>query len=177
MMRHLALAFLWLFSYPACADADVQVEVDAATIRISAQIDTTVNRKTAWQVLSDYNHWAEFVPDLLESRVISRPGEPLFVEQRGRIPWLPAFPLVIITQVKETPYKSLSFQRVAGNIRSLEGEWRIEGRSHVRLIYHSTVEPGFPLPPQMSIEIFRNDAKNRLEAMAREMERRAGASH
>jgi hypothetical protein len=45
----------------------------------------------------------------------------------------------------------------------------------VRLIYHSTVEPGFPLPPQVTIEIFRQDAKLRLEAMAREMERRAAA--
>lgn len=175
-LRHLALALLWPLSYPAYADAEVKVEADATVIRISAEIATSVNRKTAWQVLSDYNHWAEFVPDMLVSRVVSQPGEPLLVEQRGRIPWLPAFPLVVIAQVEENPYKGLRFQRVAGNIKRLEGEWRIQGRSHVRLIYHSTVEPGFPLPPQMSIDIFRNDAKNRLEAMSREMERRADAA-
>jgi len=173
--RYVTLALLCLFSFPAYSDAEVQVEADAAVIRISAQIATKVNRKTAWQVLSDYNHWAEFIPDMLVSRIVSQPGEPLLVEQRGRIPWLPAFPLVVIAQVQETPYKGLTFQRIAGNIKALDGEWRIQGRSHVHLIYHSTVEPGFPLPPQMSIEIFRNDAKNRLEAMAREMERRADA--
>jgi hypothetical protein len=47
----------------------------------------------------------------------------------------------------------------------------------VRLIYRSTVEPGFPMPPQMTMEIFRQDAKVRLEAMALEMARRAAAAH
>ena len=172
----MGLASLWLFSCPAYADAEVQVEADANVVRISAQIATRVDRVTAWQVLTDYDHWAEFVPDLLVSRVVSRPGEPLLVEQRGRIPALPSFPLVVITAVEETPYKSLRFQRIAGNIKALDGEWRIQGKLRVRLLYRSTVEPGFPLPPQTSIEIFRQDAKLRLEAMAQEMARRAATS-
>ncbi|HYP68809.1 MAG TPA: SRPBCC family protein [Thiobacillaceae bacterium] len=174
-MGRVGLALLWLHSCLAWAQAEVQVEGDANVIRISAQIATEVDRKTAWSVLSDYQHWADFVPDLLVSRVISRPGEPLLVEQRGRIPWLPSFPLVVVAAVEETPYKRLRFQRIAGNIKALEGEWQIQGKVHVRLIYHSTVEPGFPMPPQMTMEIFRQDAKVRLEAMAQEMARRAAA--
>ena len=61
--------------------------------------------------------------------------------------------------MEETPYKSLRFQRIAGNIKAMDGEWHIQGKVHVRLIYRSTVEPGIPLPPQMTIEIFRQDAK------------------
>lgn len=170
------LALLWLVSCLAYADAEVQVEGDASVVRISAQIATDVDRKTAWEVLSDYEHWPDFVPDLLVSRVVSRPGEPLLIEQRARIPWLPAFPLVVIAAVEETPYKSVHFQRIAGNIKALEGEWQIQGKVHVRLIYRSTVEPGFPMPPQMTMEIFRQDAKVRLEAMALEMARRAAAA-
>jgi hypothetical protein len=173
--RLAGLGLLCLLSGPVSADAEVQVEADASVVRISAQIATSVDRKTAWDVLADYGHWAEFIPDLLVSRVVSRPGEPLVVEQRGRIPWLPAFPLVVIAAVEESPYKGLRFQRIAGNIKAMEGEWQVQGKVHVRLIYHSTVEPGFPLPPQVTIEIFRQDAKLRLEAMAREMERRAAA--
>lgn len=154
------------------AEAQVSVEADATRIRIEAQIVTAVNRDLAWQVLSDYDHWAEFIPDMLSSRVVSRPGEPLLVEQRGVVPWMRNFPLVVIARIEETPKRSLKFQRVAGNIKSIEGEWRIQGRSKVRLTYHATVEPGFALPPQVSVEIFRQDAKARLEAMAAEMARR-----
>jgi hypothetical protein len=174
-LGRIGLALLWLFTCSAFAEAEVQVEADASVIRISAKIVTGVDRKTAWQVLSDYNHWAEFVPDMLVSRVVSQPGEPLLIEQRGRIPWLPAFPLVVIAAVEETPYKGLRFQRVAGNIKALEGEWQIQGKFPVRLIYRSSVDPGFPMPPQITIDIFRQDTKVRLEAMAQEMARRAAA--
>lgn len=153
------------------AEATVTVEANATTIHVSAEIDTTVNRDTAWKVLSDYNRWAEFIPDMQVSRVVSRPGEPLLVEQRGVIPWMPNFPLVVIASVQETPGKGLRFQRVAGNIRAIEGEWEIRGWRKARLVYRSTVEPGFPIPPQMSVEIFKQDAKAKLEAMAREMAR------
>jgi hypothetical protein len=157
---------------PVQAEATVKVEANATVIHVSAEIDTAVNRDLAWKVLTDYTHWAEFIPDMIMSRVVSRPGEPLLIEQRGVIPWMPNFPLVVIASVQEKPKHSLRFQRVAGNLRAFEGEWRVQGRSKVRLIYRSTVEPGFPLPPQMSIEIFRHDAKAKLEAMAQEMTRR-----
>jgi hypothetical protein len=169
------LALSLLGAANASGEASVQVEADAAVIRVFAEINVGVDRDVAWQVLTDYNHWSEFVPDLLVSRVISRPGEPLRLEQRGRIPWLPNFPLVMIVAVEEVPPKGIRLQRIAGNVRSLLGEWQIQGKSPVRLVYRSVVEPGFPVPPQMSIEIFRNDAKVRLEAMAREIARRAEA--
>lgn len=159
-------------SASSSAEALVKVEANATTIHVTAEIDTTVNRDIAWKVLSDYNRWSQFIPDMLVSRVVSRPGEPLLVEQRGVIPWLPNFPLVVIASVQETPKKGLRFQRVAGNIRAIEGEWQIRGWRKVRLLYRSTVEPGFPIPPQMSIEIFKHDAKAKLEAMAQEMARR-----
>jgi hypothetical protein len=166
---------LWL-SLAACgqalAEARVRVDTDAELIRVVAEIETRVHRDLAWQVLSDYGRWAEFVPDLQVCRVISGPGEPIRLEQRGRIPWLPNFPLVMITQVKETPPRSIQFLRIAGNVRSFMGEWQIVGKNPARLVYRSLIEPGFALPPEVSIEIFRHDAKVRMEAMAREMARR-----
>jgi len=157
----------------ASGEARVKVEADAAYIRVLAEISVDVDQEVAWRVLTDYNRWSEFVPDLLVSRVISRPGEPLRLEQRGRIPSMPNLPLVMILSVEEIPPKGLRLQRIAGNVRALLGEWHIQGKSPVRLVYRSVVEPGIPVQPQMSMDIFRQDAKVRLEAMAREMARRA----
>ncbi len=171
-----ALAIGLLAPTPASAEAVVRIQANMGIIRIDAEIDTGVDQKTAWNVLTDYNRWAEFIPDLLVCRVISRPGEPIRLEQRGRIPQLPNFPLVMITEVEETPQQSLRFQRIAGNIKTLVGEWRIKGKKRVQLNYQAIVEPGFPIPPQLSLEIFRNDAKVRLEALAEEMTRRNARS-
>jgi hypothetical protein len=58
-------------------------------------------------------------------------------------------------------------------VQSFAGEWLIEDKPEkVRLIYRAVVMPGFPMPPQVSMEIFRSDAKVRMEAMAQEMARR-----
>lgn len=157
------------------ADARVRVEANEAVISVHAEIDTRVDRDLAWGVLTDYNRWSEYIPDLQVSRVISPPGGPIRLEQRGSIPWLPNFPLVMIALVEELPPRMIRFQRIAGNIRALVGEWQILGKSPVRLVYRATVIPGFPMPPEVSSEIFRHDAKVRIEALAREMERRASA--
>lgn len=170
-----AAAILCLLVSAAFADARVRVEANEAVINVHAEIDARVDREQAWAVLTDYNRWSEFIPDLQVCRVISPPGEPIRLEQRGSIPWLPNFPLVMIALVEEYPPRVIRFQRIAGNIRALVGEWQIQGKSPVRLVYRSSVMPGFPVPPEVSIEIFRHDAKVRLEAMAREMERRAAA--
>jgi hypothetical protein len=169
----LVLCAALLLPHPAWAEARVQIEGNTTVFRVTAEIDTGVNRDTAWNVLTDYNSWAGFIPDLILCRVISQPGAPLLLEQRGRVPQLPNFPLVMITAVEETPRKGIRFMRTAGNVKSLAGEWQIKGKSRVRLFYQSVVEPGFPLPPQLTLDIFRNDAKARLEAMADEMARRA----
>ncbi|MDW8324638.1 MAG: SRPBCC family protein [Burkholderiales bacterium] len=174
-LRHLILAWvLWLCASAAQgAEARVRVEANEAVIAVAAEIEVRVEREQAWAVLTDYNRWAEFIPDLQVSRVISAPGEPIRLEQRGSVPWLPNFPLVMIALVEEYPQRAIRFQRIAGNIRVLVGEWQLHGKNPVRLSYRSTVVPGFPMPPEVSSEIFRHDARSRLEALAREMERRA----
>ena len=180
LLQRLATLFafcaLWMIGATVLADARVRVQANEAVISVYAEIDSRVDRDLAWAVLTDYNRWSEFIPDLHVSRVISPPGEPIRLEQRGSIPWLPNFPLVMIALVEEIPPRTLRFQRIAGNIQALVGEWQIQGKSPVRLVYRSTIVPGIPMPPEASVEIFRHDAKVRLEAMAREMERRAASS-
>ena len=169
----IVLITMLLGSLQAWAEASVQVESKGTTLYVQAEITTAADSKTAWAVLSDYDHWTEFIPDLVVSRVISRPGDPLQLEQRARIPTMPNFPVVMILQVEETPSERIRFYRTAGNVQSFAGEWLIEDKpGKVRLIYRAVVMPGFPMPPQVSMEIFRSDAKVRMEAMAQEMARR-----
>ncbi len=162
-------------SWALGAEARVRIEANEAVIRVHAELEARADREQAWAVLTDYNRWAEYIPDLVVSRVISPPGEPIRLEQRGSIPWLPNFPLVMIALVEELPPRMVRFRRIAGNIRDMVGEWQIHGQSPVRLVYRSTVIPGFPMPPDVSVEIFRHDAKMKIEALAQEMERRAAA--
>lgn len=175
--RRLALAAFLALLVPghvgAAGQARVRVEGTESLVRVVAEVGVNVNRELAWSVLTDYDRWPEFIPDLLVSRVIARQGETLRLEQRGHFPDLPNLPLVMILSVEESPPSLVRLQRIAGNVRSLVGEWQIQGKGPVRLIYRANVEPGFPIPPELSLDIFRLEARTRLEAMAQEMLRRA----
>ena len=157
------------------AQARVRVEGTEAMVRVVADIGVNVNRDLAWRVLTDYNRWPDFVPDLLVSRVVSRQGDTVRLEQRARFPALPNLPLVMILDVTQTPPSVVRLRRVAGNVRGLVGEWQVQGKGPVRLIYRANVEPGFPVPPELSLDLFRAEARTRLEAMAKEMVRQAAA--
>src|SRR4051812_1792339 len=54
---------------------------DAVTVFAEVQLD--VDPSTAWDVLSDYDHLSQFIPDMSVSRVVSRTGDTALVEQKG----------------------------------------------------------------------------------------------
>jgi hypothetical protein len=130
-----------------------------------------VSRAVAWEVLTDYEGWVRFMPDLQISRVVSR--EPLRLAQRGSAPWLPGIPLVVLSSVAETPKERVSFSKIQGNLLFLEGEWRLTGKDGaLRLSYRAELIPGFPLPSKLTAEVVQADTRAKLEAMAHEMTRR-----
>ena len=76
----LALA---LASISLVAHAQVSVEVarrDAA-FQVEAELMVAVEQRVAWQVLTDYDNLASFVPGMRSSRIVSAAGEPLLLEQ------------------------------------------------------------------------------------------------
>jgi ribosome-associated toxin RatA of RatAB toxin-antitoxin module len=175
MIRHLLVAVAAMAAAsPAPAENTVRVAVEpySAGVRVAAEVDVHAGVAVAWEALTDYNHWTDFMPDLKVSRVISK--DPLRVEQRGSLPWLPGFPIVIIADVQETPNERVHFRKIEGNVAYLEGEWRLKGmRETTRVSYRAMVEPGFPLPPSLTADIFREDTRVKVEAMAREILRRS----
>ena len=53
-------------------------------VAIHASADLAADRDTAWRVLTDYGRYADFIPDLSASRVVSRTGTDVIVEQSGK---------------------------------------------------------------------------------------------
>src|SRR5689334_6430175 len=92
--RLILAASVAVVAIPAKA-ADIHVEVhrtdDAVVIEASALVDADAG--TAWRVLTDYARYADFVPGLRSSQVLSRHGSRLTVTQSGDAPvWLLRMP-------------------------------------------------------------------------------------
>src|SRR5262245_50454819 len=69
----------------APGDVSIRTSREGEFVTISASADMKVDPHIAWAVLSDYDHLAKFIPDMKSSRVVSREGNHLRVEQKGDV--------------------------------------------------------------------------------------------
>lgn len=171
---------LGLPSPGVAADPGLRVNADTTfgVITINAEILVPADARTAWAVLTDYDNLARFVPEMQSSRVVSQAGQPKRVEQRGKSGMLSFFtPEYIVLQMEETPYERIRFNKVAGDVRSMRGEWQIVGSGNpVRVFYRARIVPNVPLPPLLGATMIELDVETKLAAIRREIARRAFAS-
>ena len=174
--RSLALSLTWI-SLAAAAEVTVKVERQENAFQVEANLLVAVDKGVAWQVLTDYDNLASFVPGMRSSRIVSAPGEPLLLEQKGESGFLLfRVPIEVVSRVEEAPLNAIRFQSVSGTLKNQKGEWALERHDHAtRVSYRANITPGFALPPLIGPAIVSRDVRIMVESVAREMLRRADA--
>lgn len=76
-------AFLAATPWFANAAPAVEIVRTQGAFQVRVEMPVAVDVHTAWQVLTDYDHLADFIPDMQLSRLLSAPGEPLLLRQQG----------------------------------------------------------------------------------------------
>jgi hypothetical protein len=119
--------------------------VDGIDVRASAVLKT--DGATAWRVLTDYDRYVDFIPDLRLSHVIARRGAMVTVEQSGDAAlWMLKVPVQVTFEIKEFPPNRLQSRAVAGSLRALTSCYALTPvPSGIRLDYLGRVAPGFDL--------------------------------
>jgi hypothetical protein len=173
-LLQLALSVVVAAAGAAQADPDIRIEHRGGVFSIHIDTQIVADAATAWQVLTDYDRLADFVPDLRASRVISAPGAPLRIEQRGETGFLLfRFAIDVVLEIEETPPSRLGFRAIRGNMRRMRGEWRIERTdTGIRLGYEAEMEPDFWVPPLIGPAVMRRDVASQVAGVVREIERR-----
>jgi carbon monoxide dehydrogenase subunit G len=143
-------------------------------ISVSASADMQAGLATAWAVLTDYDHLADFIPDMKSSRVVLRNADGALVEQKGAIDFLFfSQPVEVTLAVVEEPQKRITARGVAGNLADLEARYELEPTAAgVSLRYQGRFVPGFTVPPLIGMSVVRSVLKNRFAAMVGEILRR-----
>lgn len=174
------LAGFFGLSPATASDPGLRVSADTTfgVITIDAEMLVPADAETAWAVLTDYDNLASFVPEMKSSRIISGQGQPKRLEQRGKSGMLSFFtPEHIVFLLEEMPPERIKFNRVAGDVRSMRGEWLIVGSGNpVRIFYRARIVPKMPLPPLLGATMIELDVESKLAAIRREIARRAYAS-
>jgi ribosome-associated toxin RatA of RatAB toxin-antitoxin module len=158
----------------AAAAADVSVEAtrDGEAVEVEAVADLAAGLARAWQVLTDYNRFSEFVPNLHASRVVSRAGTSVVVDQKGEARFLFfSYPMEVRLAVTEYPRQRIESRAIAGNFRELRSVYTLEAREGaVRLRYQGRLVPDFQLP-LFHTYVLRSNVEATFRAMVEEIDR------
>jgi carbon monoxide dehydrogenase subunit G len=173
-----ALILAWALVVPAEATAQ-QVSIETAgqgdIVTVSASADMQVDPRTVWSVISDYDHLAEFIPDMRSSRVVRRNGDQVLVEQTGVFGFLfVQQPVEVRLAVVESPLRRIVAHAVGGNLREMDGRYELENlpTGAIRLSYFGRLVPAFPVPPIIGRMVVRNVLASQFTAMVKEILRR-----
>jgi ribosome-associated toxin RatA of RatAB toxin-antitoxin module len=156
----------------------VQATRQGAAVQVTTQAIVRAPQELIWQTLTDYDRLAEFIPDISSSRVIERQGSTVTVEQAGKAHlWFFTYAIDVVVEVTEQPPYALAVRVLRGNLKQLEGGYRLdklegkEGDEYL-LQWSGLIEPALPVPTAVTLPLLRNNIARQFEGMVREIERR-----
>lgn len=166
----------WSANAEAVDGTDIHVVAikkgDSVTIDASYLVPVTTD--IAWDVLTDYEHMVEVLPQLRTSKVLIRSEKKLRVSQTGRIFFGP-IPVVFdyLRDVELTPRSRIRSHVVGGSLK--RGDVTTElmpQEAQTRITYHSEANPNIWLPFGITETFIRDNAHDQLIHMRNEMIRR-----
>jgi ribosome-associated toxin RatA of RatAB toxin-antitoxin module len=165
---------------PGLAAEDVLVEAERAGegVEVRARALIAAPQPLIWEVLTNYDRLANFIPGITKSVVRSRRGGSVIVDQSGEAGFLVfSFPINVRLEVTEGAQDWVASRAVSGNLRRMNGRYDLQpdARGGVLLRYSGVIEPDFELPPLIGTAALRSMVEQQFMAMVAEIERRAAA--
>jgi ribosome-associated toxin RatA of RatAB toxin-antitoxin module len=170
----LALAFC-VPLIAAAQQVSIETSSRGGVVTVSASAEMRVDPSIVWSVISDYDHLAEFIPNMTGSRVTQRDGDNLLVEQTGEFGFL-FFrqPVEVTLSIVESPVQRIMAHAVGGNLREMQGRYELKNlpTGAVRLSYDGRVVPDFHVPAIIATVVLRRVLSRQFNAMVNEIMRR-----
>ena len=159
---------------PLVSESDVRVVRSGGSFTVDVSVHVPVDTAQAWAVLTDFEHMAEFVPNLTSSQVTEHSDTVLKVEQKGLARYgIFSSHFESIREIHLVPMREIRAHGLGGNIQRMESLMQLEAEeAGTRLTYHAEVLPGFWLPPLIGPALVRRETAEQFSAMLQEMLRR-----
>ncbi len=120
-------------------------------ISVTAMILVDAGPEELWTSLTDYDNLQHNLPKVLSSRLVSRDGSEVLLEQTGKTGiFIFEKTVNFLLKAQETYLKRIGFEQVSGDFKVYRGEWRIDsfpGTIGSILVYKAEIKPDFFAPP------------------------------
>ncbi|MEW5892207.1 MAG: SRPBCC family protein [Pseudomonadota bacterium] len=159
----------------ALSEPEVMVHEEGGTYVVQADFFVPVPPVRAWQVLTDFDHMAEFIPHLERSRVVQRRGLTWQVDQAGNLE-LGIFRFRYETQreIVLLPYRRIEGHNLGGSLR-LDSQTTLTPHKQGTLIhYEARGVAEVPLPASFGASLMGERVRAQFAAIQAEILRRNG---
>src|ERR1700694_6293907 len=120
-------------------DIVVHVKKDGATIIVDVEMAVQVPPLAAWDVLTDYDHMAQFVTNVQSSKITDRKGNTLVVAQKSGTSFgLLKFSFDNVREVELVPHSEIRSNLISGDMKASAFTTRImsNGGGVTRVVNH-----------------------------------------
>ena len=186
MIRHrLATAFLavaLLAALPGpvgASDADhdilVRVQKDGASIVVDVNCPVDAPRLVVWEVLTDYDHMAQFLSNLDSSGVTAGAGTALRIRQEGSVGRGPlTFTFENIRDVELVPHRAIHSRSLSGDLKASDFTTRlVEVAGVLHIVNSGRYTPGVWVPPFIGPAVIEAEIRKQFGEVRREILRRS----
>ncbi len=156
---------------------DIRITRAGDGFRIDVTLIASVPLEVAWQVLTDFDHMARFVPNLERSSVVRRKGNSLLVEQQGKVYFGPfSVEFGSTREVDLVPMRTIRAHQISGTARSMDSSMQLLSVADgTRLEYHAEIVPETYLPPMFGPGAVRREMADQFTAILNEMRMRTSS--
>lgn len=156
------------------SEDDIKVSRQGEAWIVEASFSVPVPPAQAWEVLTDFDHMAGFVTDLSLSRVVSRQGNVLQVEQKGRAHvGLFSVNFESLREITLHPTQRIQVRGISGSTKRFDSELILSPEAGgARVVYRAETVPDFWLPGFIGGSLLRHQMAGQFSAVVREMQRR-----
>jgi ribosome-associated toxin RatA of RatAB toxin-antitoxin module len=150
--------------------------------RYVARILVTANRDAVWSVLTDYNNFPKFLPNIISTKIIETKGNQKVVEQvDSRQVFLFTITSRVRLAITESDRQKVEFRQVDGDLQSINGYWQLEpiaayqGATPTQVLITQVVEaqPKSGTPKDTFYDIFKGSLTQTMVAVSREVSTRS----
>jgi ribosome-associated toxin RatA of RatAB toxin-antitoxin module len=148
---------------------------DDKVYQITSSGTVAATPAVVWRILTDYNHLADYLPNLKSTRVVSRNGDTVIVEQLGTARFLFFSQTIrLVVQVQERAPDQIDISLVDGDMKVYRASWKLSplaGATGTRVVYHANIVPKFDVPGAIGTSVVRKDIARMMAAVLLRLDR------
>ena len=161
------------------SDIVVHVKKNGATIIVDVEMMVHASPLATWDVLTDYDHMAQFVANVQSSKITDRKGNTLVVAQTsGTAFGLLKFSFDNVREVELVPHSEIRSNLISGDMKASAFTTRIvsDGGGVTRVVNHGEFVPTMWVPPVIGTAFLESETRRQFHELRNEIMRRTTAT-